>query len=84
MLDSPVLHFNGKKKKILSIHDSMNRLKIEFIFLYLGTTSYDRLRSILCRFIYFQVELFWLLLFIIYQSKSNKYLELYKVLSSLL
>ena len=33
----------------------------------------ERLRSILCSFTYFQVLLFWLLLYIIYQSKSNKY-----------
>ena len=39
----------------------------------LAQPVFDRLRSILCCFIYFQVLLFWLLLYIIYQAKSKKY-----------
>ena len=39
----------------------------------LAQPVFDRLRCILCCFIYFQVMLFWLLLYIIYQSKSNTY-----------
>ena len=39
----------------------------------LAQPVFDRLRRILRCFIYFQVLLFWLLLYIIYQSKSNKY-----------
>ena len=38
----------------------------------LAQPVFDRLRSILSCFIYFQVLLFWLLLYIIYQSKKNK------------
>ena len=38
----------------------------------LAQPVFDHLRSILCCFIYFQVLLFWLLLYIIYQTKSNK------------
>ena len=39
----------------------------------LAQPVFDRLRCILCCFIYFQVLCFWLLLYIIYQPKSNKY-----------
>ena len=38
----------------------------------LAQPVFDRLRSILICFIYFQALLFWLLLYIIYQSKRNK------------
>ena len=39
----------------------------------LAQPVFDRLRSNLCHLICFQVLLLWLLLYIIYQSKSNKY-----------
>ena len=48
-------------------------MSIEIPYNILAQPVFDRLRSILCCFIYFQVLLFWLLLYIIYQAKRKKY-----------
>ena len=58
-----------KKKSKHVVRHILGVLKTPY---FLAQPLFGRLGSILCCFLYFQVLLFWLLLNIIYQVKSNK------------